>query len=220
MTDNGSTHSRLFSAGMRGGKNTPYQGGTRVPSFWRWPGTLPTGVDVPRLTAHVDLFPTFLELAGARMPGGVRLDGRSLVPLLQDAQAPCRIVSSSSISAGGPGPSRRFQTSRLRRAQCPVPVRKRLPTVRPGRRSRGNQQCHRPTPDTVAALRQAYDQWWSEVRPLMVNEDAVGPKVNPFKASTGNNSAALPTPICCAGWTLWNNSRSSEHGSPRMRYPW
>ena len=33
----------------------------------------------------------------------------------------------------------------------------------------------------VAKLRAAYDQWWNEVQPLLVNENAVGPKINPFK---------------------------------------
>ena len=33
----------------------------------------------------------------------------------------------------------------------------------------------------VAKLRVAYDQWWNEVQPLLVNENVVGPKVNPFK---------------------------------------
>ena len=36
-------------------------------------------------------------------------------------------------------------------------------------------------PDVVAALRAAYDRWWEEVLPCLENEDAVGPKVNPFK---------------------------------------
>lgn len=36
-------------------------------------------------------------------------------------------------------------------------------------------------PDEVAKLRAAYETWWSEVQPLLVNEQAVGPKVNPFK---------------------------------------
>jgi arylsulfatase len=27
----------------------------------------------------------------------------------------------------------------------------------------------------------AYDKWWDSVQPCLVNEDAVGPKVNPFK---------------------------------------
>jgi arylsulfatase len=36
-------------------------------------------------------------------------------------------------------------------------------------------------PDEVTRLRRAYDRWWAEVQPLMVNERAVGPKINPFK---------------------------------------
>jgi hypothetical protein len=36
-------------------------------------------------------------------------------------------------------------------------------------------------PEVVAELEAAYDRWWEQVLPLMVNEDAVGPKVNPFK---------------------------------------
>ncbi len=38
MTDNGGTAGvKVFNAGMRGAKATPYIGGTHVPSFWRWP---------------------------------------------------------------------------------------------------------------------------------------------------------------------------------------
>lgn len=68
MTDNGGTAGvRDFNAGMRGSKNTPYQGGTRVPAFWRWPGQFKPG-DVDKLTARYDFFPTFAELAGAAIP--------------------------------------------------------------------------------------------------------------------------------------------------------
>jgi Ca-activated chloride channel family protein len=35
MTDNGPQHAR-FNGGMRGRKGTVYQGGIRVPCFWRW----------------------------------------------------------------------------------------------------------------------------------------------------------------------------------------
>ena len=35
--------------------------------------------------------------------------------------------------------------------------------------------------DIVAAMRAAYDKWWDEVVPMLVNEDAVGPAENPFK---------------------------------------
>src|SRR5262249_35492514 len=68
MNDNGGTAGVLvYNAGMRGSKNTPYNGGTRGISFWCWPGKL-KAADVDQLTAHIDLFPTFAELAGARIP--------------------------------------------------------------------------------------------------------------------------------------------------------
>jgi hypothetical protein len=36
-------------------------------------------------------------------------------------------------------------------------------------------------PDTVKQLEAAYDKWWQEVLPRLENENAVGPKENPFK---------------------------------------
>ena len=36
-------------------------------------------------------------------------------------------------------------------------------------------------PEVVARLRAAYDEWWSAVQPALVNENVVGPKLNPFK---------------------------------------
>lgn len=36
-------------------------------------------------------------------------------------------------------------------------------------------------PEVIKELSSSYDAWWQEVLPLLVNEDAIGPKVNPFK---------------------------------------
>jgi len=36
-------------------------------------------------------------------------------------------------------------------------------------------------PEVVKELETAYDQWWDSVQPQLVNENAAGPKVNPFK---------------------------------------
>ena len=36
-------------------------------------------------------------------------------------------------------------------------------------------------PEVVAKLSAAYDKWWEDVQPLMVNEGATGPKINPFQ---------------------------------------
>ncbi len=86
MNDNGGTAGcEVFNAGMRGHKGTPFPGGTRASSFWRWPGTLkPT--DVTKLAAHIDFFPIISEIAGAALPDKAKkqIDGRSLVPLLEN----------------------------------------------------------------------------------------------------------------------------------------
>jgi arylsulfatase A-like enzyme len=66
---------------LRSGKGSLYEGGVRVPFIVRWPGKIPAGAALGTPTAHVDLFPTLLELSGAAKPRQP-LDGESLLPLL------------------------------------------------------------------------------------------------------------------------------------------
>jgi len=88
-TDNGTAAGEnVFNAGMRGKKGSAYEGGHRVPFFIRWPkGGLTGPRDVARLTAHVDVLPTLLDLTGAERPSGPALAGKSLRPLLETADA-------------------------------------------------------------------------------------------------------------------------------------
>ena len=74
------------NAPLRSGKGSLYEGGTREPFIVRWPGVTKPGStsDVP--TAHVDIFPTFLEIASAPKPRQV-LDGESIVKLFRDPTA-------------------------------------------------------------------------------------------------------------------------------------
>jgi arylsulfatase A-like enzyme len=74
------------NAPLRGGKGMLYEGGTRVPFIVRWPGVIKPGTTCDEPTIHVDVYPTFLELAAAAKPAQP-LDGTSLVPLLRDASA-------------------------------------------------------------------------------------------------------------------------------------
>ncbi len=79
MTDNGGTAGvRVFNAGMRGNKGSPYDGGHRVPFFICWPnGKLKHGKDVSDLNAHIDVLPTLIDLCGLTPPKKVDFDGRS-----------------------------------------------------------------------------------------------------------------------------------------------
>ncbi|MEN3941920.1 sulfatase [Prosthecobacter sp. SYSU 5D2] len=69
-------------------KDTNYELATRVPLFLRVPGQKNPGVPIPALAELVDLYPTLVELCSLPRPQG--LDGKSLVPLLQDATAKVR----------------------------------------------------------------------------------------------------------------------------------
>lgn len=62
----------------RGGspaKQTTWEGGHRVPAVAYWPGRIPTNVTSTALLSVLDIFPTVLALAGARLPQGRHFDG-------------------------------------------------------------------------------------------------------------------------------------------------
>lgn len=80
--DNGGL-SRVFdNSPLREGKGSPYEGGIRVPFIVRWPGQVKAGSTCDTPIHFVDLYPTFVAIAGAQPPPGHILDGESLLPLL------------------------------------------------------------------------------------------------------------------------------------------
>jgi arylsulfatase A-like enzyme len=66
-----------------GGKGTSYEGGFRVPFIARWPGRIPAGRTSAEMATMMDLFPTFLKLAGAELPADRPIDGKDITPLLR-----------------------------------------------------------------------------------------------------------------------------------------
>ena len=97
MNDNGGTAgTKVFNAGMRAQKGSPFLGGTRAMSFWRWKGKF-APAEVRQLTAHVDVFRTMVDVAGAVIPSSEvqsQVEGRSLLPLLSggNAEWPDRVL--------------------------------------------------------------------------------------------------------------------------------
>ncbi len=61
-------------------KRTAYEESIRIPMLVRYPKLVKTGTKLPQLVLHIDIGPTFLELAGVKVPGVMQ--GRSLVPVL------------------------------------------------------------------------------------------------------------------------------------------
>lgn len=74
------------NAPLRGGKGTLYEGGIRVPFIVRWPGVTKPGATSEVPAAHVDVYPTLLEIAGAKPKPDAVMDGVSLVSVLKNPQ--------------------------------------------------------------------------------------------------------------------------------------
>jgi arylsulfatase len=197
MTDNGGTTGvPIFNAGMRGAKVTPYLGGIRVPSIWRWPGGFTGGIDCDKLTAHIDLFPTFAEIVGAKLDDKTRkqVEGRSLLPLLKNPNAEWRertlVTHVGRWDRGRAGESAyrncSIRNSRFQMVSIAKPTeyatkpRWELFDLSNDRGEKTNVFAKFPEAGRELAAR--YDEWWREIQPMLVNEDVPAPDVNPFKA--------------------------------------
>jgi arylsulfatase A-like enzyme len=71
------------NAPLRDGKASLYEGGTRVPLMWRWPGHIAAGSTSDSVVGHIDLYPTLLELAGLPQPAQQKIDGVSYAAVLK-----------------------------------------------------------------------------------------------------------------------------------------
>jgi len=205
MNDNGTDGGALagYNAGMRGTKGSAFLGGTRAASFWRWPGTFQPA-DCNALTAHIDVFPTVAELAGATLSDQVmrQVEGRSLAPLLKNRSAPwperSLFTHLGRWPKGSDPNAAKFKTCSVRTPRWHL--------VSPDGGVKPNWmlfdvQADYPEkndvaeqhPQVVQQLAAAYDALWSSIQPLLVNETAVGPKMNPFKEQFWKQFGGGPT---------------------------
>ncbi|UCD29406.1 MAG: sulfatase-like hydrolase/transferase, partial [Planctomycetota bacterium] len=63
-----------------------YEDTLRVPLLLRWPGHIKRGLATDDLAQTIDLYPTLLDLAGIKSPGGYDMQGRSLRLLLTEGR--------------------------------------------------------------------------------------------------------------------------------------
>ena len=86
-SEGGSKREFFKSSGIyRGGKRYLYEGGVRVPTIVRWPGTVEPGSQSDHPAAFWDFMPTAAEIAGEEIPE--RLDGISFLPTLKGKPQP------------------------------------------------------------------------------------------------------------------------------------
>ncbi|MDP3441414.1 MAG: arylsulfatase [Ignavibacteria bacterium] len=159
-----------YNAGMKGYKGSVYEGGTRVPFFIRWQGTLQTGKDIPFLASHYDIFPTFIEIAGGKIPEGI--DGRSLMPLLKNTSADWQdrylFIHKGRWELGENPDQYKYQTFAIRNQRFRLVNNKELFDLQADPGEENN--VIKDYSEVAEQMMEAYEKWWGNVRPLMINE--------------------------------------------------
>lgn len=161
-TDNGSSAgSNFYNSGMKGKKGSCYDGGHRVPFIARWPaGNWKGGIQIDRLTAHIDILPTFMNIAGVKLDATHDLDGRSLLPLINGEKWEDRILMTDSQRIYTPlkwrNTSVMNETWRLLNNKLLFNIEK-----DPGQKVNVASQF----PEVVEKLSKAYDEIWSKMEP-------------------------------------------------------
>ncbi len=148
-----------FNAGMRGRKGSEYDGGHRVPFFVRWPdGNLGGPRDVANLAAHIDVLPTFADVAGVGRREDLDWDGTSLLPLLRGDQWSDRTLVVHSQRIRFP---ERWRKSSVMTEQYRLVNGEELFDMEadPGQVTNVADE----NPEIFAELRTAYDAWWNHI---------------------------------------------------------
>jgi len=206
MTDNGSawgghnsSHGPTYNADMKGSKGTVHEGGTRVPFFIRWPGKATAGRDIDTLAAHIDILPTLAEMAGADISQLNDLDGRSLAPLIENPKSAWnerflffhkgrwkKYVENSAINSWFFMPKKdeanpdnyKYDNYAVRSQNFRLVNKTELYDYSHNHNDVVN--VIDKYPEIASKMQEAYDKWWDEVRPFMVNEDETLEKEKPF----------------------------------------
>jgi arylsulfatase A-like enzyme len=192
MTDNGSSggYNPLagsgYNAGMRGMKGSEYDGGHRVPCFFRWPGKLEGGRERQAVTAHIDILPTLIDLCGFKKPAKVVFDGTSLRPLLAgkcDWPERTLLVHSQRIDHPEKWRKCAVMTDRWRLING-----KELFDMKadPGQKKDVAGQ-HAAV---AAKLRQAYETWWADI----------SRRFGEYCPITLGSAKENTTQLCCHDW--------------------
>ena len=82
----GNTNRRVGGSAfpLRGFKFQKWEGGMREPCVMWWPGRIPAAKVCEELAGTIDLLPTFAELSGAKPAPDRKIDGASIVSLIEN----------------------------------------------------------------------------------------------------------------------------------------
>lgn len=153
--------------GMRGKKSSMYEGGHRVPFFIHWPkGGIKKGIDISELTAHVDLFPSLIELCRLKSEKNLDFDGTSLAKLLTGKKERLEkrhlITDSQRIEY-----PKKWRRSSVMQGDWRLINGEELYDLSVDPEQTTNIADNHP--DKVIELKNAYKEWWSDISPSFEN---------------------------------------------------
>ena len=163
----------FYNAGMKGLKGSPEEGGIRVPFFVRADGRWPAGRDIDRIAGDIDIAPTLAAIAGVQMPPS-QTEGRNLLPLLNNPAAAWEdrylMTHVGRWDTGAEPSDFQWKSFSVRNQRFRFVNNNQLFDMQndPGQ----TRNVIADFPDEVAAMRSAWDSWWKQTRPMMVNETA------------------------------------------------
>jgi len=64
---------------LKGTKGDTWEGGYRTPMFFHWPNKISAGQKFDYPVSALDLYPTFVKLAGAKIPANKKLSGKDIM---------------------------------------------------------------------------------------------------------------------------------------------
>ena len=171
----------VYNSGMKGLKGSADEGGVRVPFFVRWDGVLKPGNEIGKISAHIDILPTLADIAGVDTIPSCQVEGRSLVPLLKDPKAQWKdryfFTQKARWKTGSEPNDHQWKSFAVRNQRYRM-VDANLYDMEKDPGQQNNIAAQHP--EVIQKMRAAYDKFWKEARPLMVNEDAPMSQTRPY----------------------------------------
>ncbi|WP_296635649.1 arylsulfatase [Polaribacter sp.] len=199
MSDNGKTtggankvHGKTYNAGLKGFKGSVNEGGTKVPFFIRWPKHFTAGQKIDVLLNHYDILPTLAEIAGVDISNLKDLDGRSFLAHLKSKKTNTEDRYRFFHTGRWPIDATNIPNELLRKKWIGTPETSKPENSKYKKCAVRNQRFRLVNnvelydiindpgetkniisehPDVVAKMRTAYDEWWKNVKPYMINEN-------------------------------------------------
>ena len=182
-----------YNAEMKGLKGTVDEGGVRVPFIVRWDGVFKDGKTVDTVVNYLDILPTLADIAGTELPATQKFEGRSLKPLMLEENPAWedrfQFQHVTRWNHGDNPDKWKWKKYSVRNQKFRLVEGKLYDMEKDPNQTQDVSSKH---PELVKTMKDAYENFWDEVRPLMVNEDVPLAEEKPFhvdyyaqKESTG-----------------------------------